>query len=298
MSTMNIARKTGDEDLAYDLARQREVDREDETPHLSSSIAKILLSRSPLHAWFAHPQLNPNYKPEERAEFDYGTAAHALLLEGDESKIAVIQADDWRTKAAKEARDAARTDGKTPMLERQLVKVRDMVRLAREAINASEIAEQWASGTSEQTIYWKHGTVLCRSRLDRLSDDCKWIFDYKTAENAEPEAFIRAALGMGYDVQEAFYRMAVRAEYEKEARFVFVVQEKEPPHAVSLVAFDPAMQEMAERRAERAMASWAACLASGRWPGYANRIAYAMPPAWYAARNESLDELLETGEQA
>src|SRR3990167_11354210 len=69
-------------------------------PALSASIAHLLIAKSALHAWYAHPRLNPNYQQTESAEFDYGRAAHAVLLEGDESRLHVIEADDWRKKDA------------------------------------------------------------------------------------------------------------------------------------------------------------------------------------------------------
>lgn len=297
-------------DEAYDIARQREVDAEqlsaeeyfadNDGPSLSSGIANLLVSKSPLHAWYAHPRLNPDYRREERAEFDYGTAAHALLLEGDESRIAVIEADDWRTKAAKEARAQAYADRKTPMLPRQLATVRAMVAAARTAIAESEIAAQWARGLSEQSIAWTDpaGNTRCKALLDRISNDRAWVFDYKTCSNAEPDAFARSALSMGYDVQEAFYRRGVKAKYGKEPRFVFVAQEKDAPYACSLVAFDPALQEMADRKVQYALAIWAGCLASGKWRGYPSRVCYTVPPAWYAANAEALNEMIEIGGQA
>ena len=85
-------------------------------PSLSSSIARLILSHSPLHAWTEHPRLNPNYKPEESTKFDRGSAAHALLLEG-EDRMAVIPFKDYRKDAAQEARDNARLAGKFPVLE-------------------------------------------------------------------------------------------------------------------------------------------------------------------------------------
>ena len=51
------------------------------TPALSSSIARKLLGYSPLHAWYAHPVLNPGGEREEKEAYDIGTAAHALLLD-------------------------------------------------------------------------------------------------------------------------------------------------------------------------------------------------------------------------
>ena len=78
------------------------------SPSLSSHIAHRLITQSPLHAWYAHPRLNPRYVEEDSTAFDLGSCAHALLLEGEDS-IAVIEADDWRTKVAKEARAKARS---------------------------------------------------------------------------------------------------------------------------------------------------------------------------------------------
>lgn len=257
-------------------------------PSLSSSIAHIILSRSPLHAWFAHPRLNPHYRAEESAEFDYGTAAHSLLLEGDESGLVVVEADDWRTKAAKELRDAARAAGKTPLLARQIAKVRAMVKAAQQAVADSEIAGAFEGAIAEHSIYWQEGEIRCKARPDLINDTMRLILDYKTCANAEPDAFMRAGLSYGYDIQEAFYRRGMKA-LGRDYNFVFLAQEKEPPYACSLVALDPAMQDMAERKVSFALASWQSCLKANRWPGYPNRIAYISPPAWYAAQAEAFN---------
>jgi hypothetical protein len=81
---------------------------------LSSSIANILIDQSPLHAYLAHPRLNLRYQREEDSRFDLGSAAHMMLLERREDKIVRVQAKDWRTNAAKDARAAAQATGSTP----------------------------------------------------------------------------------------------------------------------------------------------------------------------------------------
>jgi hypothetical protein len=75
-------------------------------PSLSSTIARVLCDSAPAHAQHAHPRLNLQNVEEEAEHFDIGTAAHAILLEG-EAAVTVIDAKDWRTNAAKDARDAA-----------------------------------------------------------------------------------------------------------------------------------------------------------------------------------------------
>ena len=41
------------------------------TASLSSSIAKILIEQSPMHAWMAHPRLNLKFKRQEDSRFDF-----------------------------------------------------------------------------------------------------------------------------------------------------------------------------------------------------------------------------------
>ena len=273
-----------DEDEAYE--RFYDVQQK-ETPVLYSSIAHLLVNKSALHAWHAHPKLNPNYQSEESAEFDYGRAAHALLLEGDESRFVVIEADDWRKKEAKELRDKARAERKMPMLARQVHKVRAMSRAAKEYIEASELAGIFQRGIPEKSIYWQEGNARCRITPDWLTDDHTLVLDYKTTTSANPHSFLGMALSFGYAMQEAFYRRGVAAAHGKEPAFVFLLQEKEPPYACSLVAFDPAMQEIGDRQAEYALALWGTYMARNEWPGYPTRIAHLEPPAWYLARAEA-----------
>src|ERR1041384_8596587 len=68
---------------------------------LAEECAAKFLWRSP---W------NPLYEPEAKTEFDIGVAAHLAVLEPDRQadNIVLIEAGDYRTTKAREARDAAR----------------------------------------------------------------------------------------------------------------------------------------------------------------------------------------------
>jgi hypothetical protein len=255
-------------------------------PSLSSSIAKLLITRSPKHAWMQHPRLNPNYKPEEDTKFDLGSAAHALLLEGAD-RMVVVDAADWRTKIAKEARDAARAEGKHPVLAHQHANVVSMVKTLKEAFSANADLEGYTisgdGGVSEHTIVWHEGETYFRSRLDRVSTDRKVIFDYKSTDNAEPTAFTRTIINMGYDLQAAFY---LRALQKPEARYILIAQETEAPFAVSFIGMPPAFIELGRRKVEHAIAIWKECMASGKWPAYPTRVCYVEPPEWEMAKWE------------
>lgn len=249
-------------------------------PSLSSSIAQILLTQSPRHAWLAHPKLNPNYVAEEDSRFDLGTAAHAMLLEGDDSGIVWVDADDWRTKAAKEHRDAARAAGRLPLLIKYQPILQAMVREAQAYVASSELGNILTTGAAEQTVLWEENGTHCRARLDLLAADRRVIIDYKSTADASPTAFIRQIARMGYDVQASFYVRGIERETGTRARFVFLAQEITPPYACSLVGLSGTYLEIGSSKVERAIRLWAHCLSTNNWPAYTNQICEAEPPAW------------------
>lgn len=255
-------------------------------PSLSSSLAQVLLTESPYKAWWSHPKLNPDFRAKHEDKFDIGTASHAMLLENDATKIVIVEADDWRTKAAREARDAANAAGKTALLARHSEAVRRMVEIAKTFIAKSEIAEYWSQAESEQTIIWRESGVWLRCRIDRRALNARCLIDYKSTTDASPEAFSRQIVRMGYHFQDAFYRRGERSIGSQDPAFVFLAQSTEPPHECSLHACDPALREIADLEVEHAIALWADCLTKKRWPSHGGRIHWAIPSAWQMTQHE------------
>jgi hypothetical protein len=165
-----------------------------ESPSLSSSIIKILCTQSPMHAKLAHPKLNRNFKPQESGTFDLGTAAHAMLFEGGAGIIKIDPREfpakngnipeGWTNDAIRAARDAARAEGKTPVLAKQYEEIERMFSAARVALlrctdipGLSLIDE----GKKEATIIWQESNgIWCRVRPDCLAHDASIVLDYKT----------------------------------------------------------------------------------------------------------------------
>ena len=241
---------------------------------LSSGRAHRVLSQSPAHAKYA--------EREENAKMDFGSLAHKLLLENTEEGLCIVEADEWRTKAAKELRDAAREDGRIPVLSKQMPAVRLMAKVAREFVAQSEIAGVFDSGAPEQTIVWQEGDILCKARPDWLNDNT--ILHYKTTEgSASPSTFIRNQLfPMGYDMAAMFYERGLRSARQS----VFLVQEAYEPYACSLIALDPAAAELAAEKVDRAISIWQECVRTGVYPAYVPRIHYAEPMPWHLAESE------------
>lgn len=254
-------------------------------PSLSASLAHVLLTCSPRHAWWAHPRLNPAFEPDRDEKFDLGTAAHAYLLQGA-SGFAVLDFPDWRTKAAKEARDAARDAGKVPLLAFRWADVQAMAAAAQPQLDAHEDPPRpLAGGAPEQTLVWQEGDVWCRARLDWLHHDRQTVDDYKTTGgSANPEMWTRGPLFTnGYDLQAAFYLRGLQVLYGIAATFRFVVQENTAPFALSVIGLSPGALVLAEKKRLYAVDLWRSCLATNRWPAYPTRTCWAELPPWLEA---------------
>lgn len=254
-------------------------------PSLSSSLVKVLLRESPRKAFFSHPKLNKDHREEHDGKFDIGTAAHSLLLEGDDC-MHVVEANDWRTKAAQEARENARALGKLPLLAYQATKVRWMVMAAQEFIENSEISTYWKDADSEVTGVWREQDIWLRCRFDRITKNRRVIMDYKSTEDASPDSFGRQLVRMGYHLQDSFYRRCARALGIVGPRFVFAVQSVEEPYECSLHGCDPALQEIADFEVERAVRLWRECITKKSWPSYGGRIHWAMPSNYMIQEHE------------
>lgn len=263
-----------------------------EKPSLSSGIVKILANKAPVFAHRAHPRLG-GMKAEHNDTFDIGTVAHAMLLEEDESGLIIVDADDWRTKAAKEKRVEAHAAGKVALLERHADKCRAMVAAARAFIPTSEIAEAVEGAVAESVILWSEDDTHFRIRKDWLSADRRVVIDYKTTEDASPEAFCRTIPNLGYHLQGALYSRGVYALTGVLPKFVFLAQETEAPYACALYGCDPVLSAVAEAQLQHAIETWETCMSTGKWPAYGSRVHWADAPGWLQAKVEALGGAFE-----
>ena len=253
-----------------------------EAPSLSAGIIKPLLNASPLHAWYSHPRLNPNHEREEKATYDFGKAAHSFILR-DPKSFEVVDANDWRTKDAKERRDAAYASGKIPLLTEQYKDVQEMVESAHKQLALHECTDAFkADGKKEVTLIWQEGDVWCRCRVDYISANGKNFYDYKTTDqSANPEYTGRMMFNLGYDITSAFYKRGIRAVFGIDnPNYRFVIQEKSKPFCLSVNALDPMADAIADRKIYMAINLWDKCLKTNIWPGYPKRIAYVSMPSY------------------
>jgi hypothetical protein len=265
-------------------------------PALSASGARILIEQCPAAFWWNSP-LNPAYVPEQSTTFDLGTAAHAALLEPGSwlERVVIVEADDYKTKAAQQARDAAWAAGKVPLLPKHF----DRVEAMRAALLAHPLARlAWSDGAAEQSYIW-HDKVMgtwLKARPDFVPDHGRWIVDYKTTTSAHPRAFTRKVFEMGYFQQAAWYLDGIEAVTGKApSDFFFVAQETAPPYLVSVCKLDQRAVDWGRTLNRRAINLFAECVAANRWPGYAERATTISLPSYAEFQ---LEERKEMGEFA
>lgn len=258
-------------------------------PTLSASVAHLLCTSSPAHARAAHPKLNPHLEREESEKFDIGNAAHGILLEGLD-RIVEVDAKDWRTKGAKEEREAAYAAGYTPLLLTQAQRVREMVTAVRAQLGAIDTLggpPLFADGgRAEQTIVWEEDGIACRALIDWLHADRMTVDDFKTTGgSAAPERWpVGPIFDRGYDVQAVFHSFAVRSLTGSLPEFRFVVAETSPPYAVAVYTLGADAWAVAEAKVAFALRSWGECLAANSWPAYPLAVGTVGLPPWQEPR--------------
>ncbi len=253
-------------------------------PSLSSSLIHAICSRSAWHAWTASPRLNQNYVREEADRFDLGTAVHAFILQGA-NEIVVVDAPDWRTKAAQVQRTAAREIGRIALLREQFDNVCAMAAAIGHQLSRMDPPRPFSDpgGKPEQTLLWQEDGLWCRARLDWLHDDHLIIDDLKTVGgSANPAAWSRNLFAMGHDIQSAWYRRGVKAVFGTDAAFRFVLLETDAPHAAACVSLAPDAQDLADKKIAYGLRVWRECLETDVWPGYPTATYHADLPPWEA----------------
>ncbi|RYD85628.1 MAG: hypothetical protein EOP84_01865 [Verrucomicrobiaceae bacterium] len=200
-------------------------------PSLSSHVAMTVISKSLMHAWRSHPK-SPGFEPSVLgAAADRGSAAHALLFGG--KAIEAILADDFRTAAARDARDKARAAGRIPMLSKDVEGLAGMIEPARQRFHDLH----GGAFLCEQTAVWRDPISAHagwrRARIDTVSTSRALIVDYKTTEGAvDALSCERRIADMGLQVQAAAYVDAVEnlhPDLMGRVKFIFQWQEQKAP---------------------------------------------------------------------
>jgi hypothetical protein len=252
-------------------------------PELSSTEARLLLQSPAKYRWRKD---NPPLI-DDSPKFDIGKAVHAKVL-GQGAEVVVVDADDWRSRAARDARQEARDAGKAPLLTREFEAVNAMA----ESVLAHPTGKALLSqpGDTEVSLFADVDGVPTRSRFDFLPDRTERrtvAVDLKTTVDASKRAFESSVARYEYAVQRAWYLDDLRViTGESDAEMVFLAVEKEPPYLVAVYQVPSVWADKGHVMAARARSVWAQCNSAGEWPGYAPTIQLLDEPTWHVYQFE------------
>ncbi len=261
------------------------------TPSVSSSMLRDIEEFCPLKAWH-NCYLNPDREVENSKEFDIGTATHLAMLEPDllAGQIDVLAFDNYRTKAAQEAKEWAYAGGKTPLLQKQF----DQIVSMRKALNDHKLTKGvFVGGASEQTYISvdRITGLYLKARIDYVCSNSAYLVDLKSTTNAKPSKFERAVADNGYYMQAAHYCDVYTAATGIEVRnFFFVTIEKDAPHLLSVCALNGDALDYGRKKNRRALDTFARCLATGHWEDYGDTVHYIGLPQWELTRLKQEEE--------
>jgi PDDEXK-like domain of unknown function (DUF3799) len=248
-------------------------------PSLTQSIAKILIDQSPAHARLVHPKLNGlGYKPElgeYKSATAIGNAAHKLVL-GRGKDIAVLEFKDFRTDAAKAARDETIASGGVPILVKHHNVAKALAAAIREQLDLAGCGAAFEIGNPEVVMIAERDGTYFRSMVDWMVSPTLF-YDLKTlSSSAAPYTAPSRMVDHGWDVQAAMQEHILDIldgtgdiyTHPGRRKFRFVAVETEEPFALTVNELDENTMTMGRKKLHHAIRIWRECMKNGHWPGY------------------------------
>lgn len=263
------------------------------SPGVSKSGLWTIYTQTPAHYKFA--------EREHKPQFDIGTAAHYALLQPELLETKVVEGPpDRRGNRWIDAQNQADAHGLILLTAGDYataMRLRDAGARNTTLLDVQRGAVVEHSGFAQDP---ETGTLL-RCRPDAYNPRLGLIADLKSAAEAGPIKFGKAASDFGYHMQEAFYTDVWEAASHTPEKvttfdgrhvcveaFVFIVIEKKAPFCVACYELRPAAVEEGRQAYKRALRMYAQCEERERlgmppalaWPGYSSEIQELDIPRW------------------
>lgn len=258
-------------------------------PSLSSGLGKLLLRKSPRHAWWESRRLNPKFVEKTSITFDIGKAAHRAVL-GKGSKYLAYpdnvlgKGGTASTTAAKDFSADCRAADIVPLKSDVVEQIETMAEILRRRMVQNKIIIDPVC--SEIVGIGEIDGCWVRAMFDNAPKAEKVLYDFKTTTDAHPETCIKTIENYGYDVQAAHYLDVWEAATGERREFHFIFQEKEPPFETAVIRLlnseghSADWMEDAKRMVGEARYVWKTCVDTNVWPGYPLGVIEVGAPHW------------------
>jgi len=241
-----------------------------------------------LMGWARHRLLGNIIKPPTKSQLD-GRMWHAAIM-GEAHDVVRVDADNFKMKDAREARDEALAEGKIPVAAPVFDSLAPAVDRIHEELRRYGIDITGATAIEELLEWSEYATggveVLCSGYLD-----VRWNFAIRDLKTGPSCTSVSQAMRQTADshslLQEPAYRRAVAqkhgVDFERTA-FEYLFIQTQEPFCITPVPVSGQFRAAAEMRWQRAVDLWAECLSNGtdrhHWPG---------PQPYNASHRQSID---------
>ena len=247
--------------------------------HADPAISRsdLLLMNPP--ARYRWEKANPSQESTKSLEF--GTAFHTMMMEPElfDTRHVVSQYPDFRSKEAREWRDAQIAKGNTVVSKSDHDGLLGMGISARQHPSYGMLTK---NARRELTVVTKHaGTGLMLKARPDIAPAGNALVDFKSARDASPAGFGKSVWEYSYHRQAAHYLDCWNAQSDKKkTEFIFFVVETEPPYLCSVYVTPHDLIEYGRKLNNAALYALAHCVKKNAWPGYSTEINEFDLPAW------------------
>lgn len=249
------------------------------------AINQSALTRGTKSAAHMKAYLEGGNEPTNKKALLIGSLCHTAVLEPHllDHQFAVLPKVDKRTRQGKEVmEDFHKIHGHKMAVTQEEM---DQALAISESVHAHPAAAKWLQdGSPEVTAVWTAPNgVRCKGRIDwlpKVKGNTKHrLVDLKTTTDASPR-FAKSVAAYDYHLQAAFYLEGYRALTGKDAEFVFIAVEKEPPYAVGVYTLDLLALDYGRERFMDSLMLYKEARDSGEWKGYSDEARVLSLPSW------------------
>jgi len=248
----------------------------------SSSVKVVLKSLAHFKSYMSEP-------PKVTKALDFGTACHSAILEQDFNKY--TKAPDVRRGTIAWKEHQKTHPDKILLKPDEYSSVKQMY----EKFWSHKIAPKLTKLGKPEISFFAVDPITglrVKARADYFVryDNKNFVVDYKTARDASDEGFAKAIWNYRYDISAAFYMYVIElATGVRPDDFIWIAQDKDPPHLINTLRAPEAMITRADARVKHSLGLIKQAKETDIWPGYDETLREVELDDWAIRKEESYE---------